>query len=189
MAPRTRSDETRTRILDSAAEAFRRRGYAATGIDAVMAGAGLTHGGFYAHFSSKAELAAATIAHGSGRNELFLTVAHLRGRELIESAIDVYLSRWHREHPECGCTIPTLGAELPRLDAGLGAAMGGPVRTLSGLLAENLPPPAETATARARALLALLVGGVVTARTLPDDAADAWLASCREAARRIAGLP
>lgn len=184
-----RSDETRNRILDSAAEAFRRRGYAATGVDAVMAGAGLTHGGFYAHFSSKAELATAAIAHGSGRNELFLKVAHLRGRELIEGTIANYLSRWHRDHPECGCTIPTLGAELPRLDADLGAAMGGPVRTLSGFLAENLPPPAETATTRAQALLALLVGGVVTARTLPDDAADEWLASCRDAALRLTGFP
>lgn len=184
-----RSDETRVRILDSAAEAFRRRGYAATGVDAVMAGAGLTHGGFYAHFSSKAELLTAAIAHGAGRNELFLKVANLRGQELIEATIEHYLSRWHRDHPERGCTIPTLGAELPRLDADLGAAMGGPVRTLSGFLAGNLPPPAGTAPARAEALLSLLVGGVVTARTLPDDAADAWLASCRGAARRIAGLP
>ena len=52
---------TRRRILDSAARVFRRVGYEAAGIDEIMAGAGLTRGGFYAHFASKAELFEAVI--------------------------------------------------------------------------------------------------------------------------------
>lgn len=182
-----RSAETRARIVEAASTAFRAHGYHATGVDAVMAQAGLTHGGFYAHFSSKAELLRATVEAGRG-NQLFARVADLRGRAFLAAAIDEYLSPWHRDHPEAGCLIPTLGAELPRLDPGLGGTVGGPVRGLAGRLAEALPPPADSAPARAAALLALLVGGVVTARTLAVADSDRWLADCRTTARRLAGL-
>lgn len=188
MPPISRSAATRERILDAAAAAFRAHGYAATGVDAVMAAAGLTHGGFYAHFASKRELARATIAHGGG-NELFRRVADLHGSAFIEAAIAEYLSRWHVEHPERGCLIPTLGAELPRLDPELGEVMDGPVRGLGARLAQELPPPEASRSARSQALLALLVGGVVTARTLPANAVEDWLANCRRSARAIAGLP
>jgi TetR/AcrR family transcriptional repressor of nem operon len=190
--PRTaRRAETRARIIAAAAAAFRGHGYAATGVDAVMADAGLTHGGFYAHFRSKADLLSATLGAGDGPhvpNPLFAKVAHLTGVAFIEGAIVHYLSRWHRDHPEAGCPIPTLGAELPRLDAALGRAMGPPVQRLGALLEAAMPPPADSAAARARALLSLLVGGVITARALPAAQADAWLESCRVAARGLAGL-
>jgi TetR/AcrR family transcriptional repressor of nem operon len=192
MTAATKRMQTRERILASATAAFRGRGFAATGVDAVMGGAGLTHGGFYAHFRSKDELLAATLAVEAvdpARNRLFGKVAHLRGDALIAATITHYLSMWHRDHPECGCSIPTLGAELPRYDRRLGAAMASPVQRLAAFLQGNLPGPAATAPARAAALLALMVGGVTTARTLPPRAARAWLSSCRHAARRIAGLP
>lgn len=189
MVTSQRRAATRARILDAAAAAFRAHGYAATGVDAVMAAAGLTHGGFYAHFASKRELLAATITHTTAGNQLFQRVAELHGEDFVTTAITAYLSRWHRDHPEEGCMIPTLGAELPRLDADMGAAMGRPVQGLCARLAAELPAPAETRQERAQALIALLVGGVVTARTLPDDDADSWLANCRRAAGRLAGLP
>jgi TetR/AcrR family transcriptional repressor of nem operon len=184
--------DTRERILAAATAAFRGRGFAASGVDAVMGEAGLTHGGFYAHFRSKDELLAATLASEAvdpARNRLFGKVAHLRGDALIAATITHYLSMWHRDHPESGCSIPTLGAELPRYDRRLGAAMASPVQRLCAFLQANLPGPAASAAARAPALLALLVGGVTTARTLPPRAARAWLSSCRHAARQVAGLP
>lgn len=187
MPTTARSAATRERIIDAAAAAFRAQGYAATGVDAIMAAAGLTHGGFYAHFASKRELLAAAIAHAAG-NPLFASVADLHGADFVAAAIAAYLSRHHRDHPGEGCPIPTLGAELPRLDPALGAAIGRPVHGLCARIAAELPGPDATRHERAQALIALLVGGVVTARTLPDDAADAWLASCRRAAGRLAGL-
>jgi len=182
---RHHGSQTRERILDAASQAFRETGVTATGIDAVMARAGLTHGGFYAHFSSKAELVQATLsatAENQARNHVFAEVAHLRGRELLTASIDTYLSVWHRDHPGHGCSIPTLGAELPRLGSALAGSMAQPVRGLVAFLAENFPPPRGTARERAQAFVALLVGGVVTSRTLPDDQAVEWLASCRRAA-------
>lgn len=179
--------ETRERIVAAASGAFRRHGYAATGVDAVMAEAGLTHGGFYAHFASKRDLLQAAVAYAPG-NRLYQQVAHLHGEAFLAAAITRYLSRHHRDHPEEGCPIPTLGAELPRLEPELGACMGGPVQGLHRRLAEALPAPEETRAARAAAVLAVLVGGVLCARTLPDTSADAWLADCRRQARLIAGL-
>lgn len=192
MSRQPRSAATRERILTAASAAFRGNGFTATGVDAVMSDAGLTHGGFYAHFSSKADLLTAVIAHSTENpscNALFSRVAHLQGIAFVEAAIAEYLSRWHRDNPADGCTIPTLGAELPRISADLGAAMGRPVLGLNTRLRNALPPPEDTVDARAAALLSLMVGGVITARTLPDSQADAWLASCRESARRVAGLP
>lgn len=186
--PRRSSAETRARIVAAAAAAFRRHGYAATGVDAVMADAGLTHGGFYAHFASKRALLQAALAHAPG-NRIYQQVAHLQGAAFLAAAIDAYLSRRHRDHPDEGCPIPTLGAELPRLDPGLGDGLGAAVQGLRRRLAAALPEPAATREARAAALLALLVGGVVCARTLPDAIADAWLADCRRRARDLAGLP
>lgn len=187
MPVQRRSQESRERIVAAASAAFRRDGYAATGVDRVMSDAGLTHGGFYAHFASKRDLLQAAIGHTAG-NQLFQRVAHLQGEDFIGASITEYLSMWHRDHPACGCPLPTLGAELPRLDAGLGDMMGGPLQRLAERIRQELPTPDGTRQARAAALLALLVGGVITARTLPDAAASVWLANCRLAARCLAGL-
>src|ERR1700686_1789203 len=54
----------RQTILDAAGTLFREHGFAGTGVDDIMKRAGLTHGGFYGHFGSKADLAAETCARG-----------------------------------------------------------------------------------------------------------------------------
>ena len=183
-------EQTRLRILDAAAAAFRGRGFAATGVDAVMSAAGLTHGGFYAHFTCKAELLRAAVQHSARpeANAMLSAVAGLTGEELIATTIERYLSLAHRDHPETGCLLPTIAAEVPRYDAGLTATVSGSFPGLAGMLARHLPGSAETAGARARALVALMVGGVVAARALPLAEARVWLASCRAAARNLAGL-
>ncbi len=185
-----RRTSTRTRILDAAAHAFRANGYAATGVDAVMAAAGLTHGGFYAHFRSKAAMLAATMLHL--RQPRFLPVVTaidcLAGSALVAAAIDCYLTKRHRDHPGDGCPIPTLGAELPRLAAGPVDATAPHIQGFVRLLAPHLPGAASARDERAQALVALLVGGIVTARNLPDREAGPWLDACRRAARQIAGI-
>ncbi len=182
---------SRARILDAAAAAFRGRGYAATGVDAVMAAAGLTHGGFYAHFPSKGDLLRAAVAHSTrpGGNAMLDAVAGLSGEAFIATTIARYLSMAHRDHPETGCPLPTIAAEVPRLEAGLTPAVSAPLSGLAQLIRRHLPGPADTAPARAQALVALLVGGVVTARALPAAQARPWLAACRRSARDLAGLP
>jgi TetR/AcrR family transcriptional repressor of nem operon len=190
MTASDRRTVSRTRILEAAAHAFRANGYAATGVDAVMSAAGLTHGGFYAHFRSKAAMLAATMHHLRQPRHLpvVTAIAGLAGRALVAAAIDCYLTKRHRDHPEDGCPIPTLGAELPRLADGPVNAAAPHVQGFVRLLAPHLPGDDAGRDERAQALVALLVGGIVTARTLPDRQAGPWLESCRRAARRLAGI-
>lgn len=186
-----RRSATRTRILDAAARAFRAHGYAATGVDAVMSAAGMTHGGFYAHFRSKAAMLTATMLHL--RQPRYLPVVKaisgLSGSALVAAAIDCYLTRRHRDDPENGCPIPTLGAELPRLADGPVNAAAPHVQGFVRLLAPHLPGDEAGRAGRAQALVALLVGAIVTARNLPARQVGPWLEACRLAARQLAGLP
>ncbi len=103
-------EKTRARILESAATAFRRQGYHATGVDKVMEQAGLTAGGFYAHFPSKDALLAEALehyaAHASGKLEVGLEDAS--ELERARAIVDRYLTASHRGHPERGCPIPSL---------------------------------------------------------------------------------
>jgi TetR/AcrR family transcriptional repressor of nem operon len=181
---------TRTRILDAAAQAFRANGYAATGVDAVMSAAGMTHGGFYAHFRSKAAMLAATMLHLRQPRYLPVVTAidGLTGSALVAAAIDCYLAKRHRDHPEDGCPIPTLGAELPRLAHGPANAAAPHIQGFVRLLAPHLPGDEAGRDERAQALVALLVGAIVTARALPERQAGPWLDACRRAARSIAGI-
>jgi len=179
-----RKAQTRERILAAAGELFRGHGIDAVGVDAVMHAAGLTHGGFYAHFASKealvAEVAAAALARSAARWE--------RAAESEEPAaalawiVGNYLDAAHVAAPERGCVLATLGPEVARRAAAR-PAMTASIRRMLDALARCLP-----ARRRQGALEALcgMVGGVVLARLSDDPALGEELLA---AARRVAGLP
>src|SRR3954466_8005722 len=103
--PPAHKEATRRRILDAASQAFRERGVAETGVDEVMRRAGLTHGGFYAHFSDKTELVAEACAAAFAAaipnldRIAALPTPTARARLLIDS----YLSAHHRDNRGSGC--------------------------------------------------------------------------------------
>lgn len=108
--------ETKRKILDSAAALFRRHGVAATGIDAIMSGAGLTAGGFYAHFDSKERLLAECLREAFEESWRNLT-GGLKGRPSGEKRARMlkrYLSSKHRDLAARGCPLVGIGAELAR---------------------------------------------------------------------------
>lgn len=107
---------TRARIEAVASARFRREGIDAVGVASLMETAGLTHGGFYAHFKSKDALIAAAIAIGFGQ-----TTERLRERMARHPALPravafmgAYLNERHRDHPETGCAAATLAVEIGR---------------------------------------------------------------------------
>src|SRR5947207_10236932 len=111
----THKTETRERILHAAASAFRAEGVAAIGVGDVMGRAGLTHGGFYAHFSSKEQLVAEALRHASGQTtRRFDETAEAGGADALRAVIDRYLNAAHVAHPEWGCVIAALGPEAAR---------------------------------------------------------------------------
>ena len=81
--------ESKERILNVASRLFKKHGYAATGIDLIMAEAGLTAGGFYAHFKSKTDLLEQAIEHSLKHSRQLLTrdTEHLGGEEKIKTRL------------------------------------------------------------------------------------------------------
>ena len=111
-----RKAETRERILAAAGALFRSHGIDAVGVDAIMHQAGLTHGGFYAHFASKealvAEVSAASLARSAARWERISQEAD--PATALARIVDSYLDPAHVAAVEHGCVLATLGPEMAR---------------------------------------------------------------------------
>ena len=108
----------REKIVNAAGEGFRARGIDGIGIDELMKTAGMTHGGFYNHFSSKEDLALEVLHQGftDSLNELAaIREAHPHSAEAaLRDLIDGYLATLHRDHPEAGCASAALVTDAGR---------------------------------------------------------------------------
>lgn len=169
-----RKAATHARIVETAASAFRSHGVAGIGVADLMKSAGLTHGGFYAHFPSKAHLVAEAAETASMQSFATLqqAVAKRRpGRSGLTALLRAYLSRAHLESPEEGCLLAALGSELPRESPEVRAVATRRIEALLELIEQQLPEP-EDAARRDRALATLsgLVGALIIARTVDDPA-------------------
>ena len=111
--------KTRERVLKAAAKAIRAEGPHKIGVAAVMAEAGLTHGGFYAHFESKDDFVAAAIGQMflEGRTRLDRAMEGRGPAEGLANYVGFYLSGGHRDTWTSGCPLPFLSADAPRLPA------------------------------------------------------------------------
>jgi TetR/AcrR family transcriptional repressor of nem operon len=181
-APQHKS-ETRRRIVASAARLFRAHGLDGVSVADVMAEAGLTHGGFYAHFASKDDLVAESLREGRGVSAAKLREAALRAPpgEGLAAAVGAYLSRGHRARRDQGCILAALGPEAGRDSPAARRALAQRSRDLAGALLPYLPDGSEAEREdTARAVTACLVGGLVLSR-LEDDGPDGerMLAACR----------
>src|SRR5215831_13993866 len=114
--PQDHKRRTRRKIVAAAATAFREGGISGVRVEDVMARAGLTHGGFYAHFDSKDDLLRAALQHASEQTVEMLSkpIADVRGEDRLRTVIDAYLSPAHAAHPEAGCPLASLGPEVAR---------------------------------------------------------------------------
>ena len=170
--------QTHQRIVKEAAARFRKDGIGATGLQPLMKALGLTHGGFYAHFKSKDDLVETALRSAS--EEMGTLVADkFAGAKPLESFIDMYLSDAHRNHPERGCPLPTMAAELgqrgqpsPSVDSA--------VQHRVALMAQALGGD-EDAQQQSLVMLSTLIGALVLSRSVEDqDFAGRILASARE---------
>jgi TetR/AcrR family transcriptional regulator, transcriptional repressor for nem operon len=182
--PKDQKLKTRERILDAAATVFRRQGFNGGGVDAVMREAGLTAGAFYAHFPSKDALFAETIVHALRKSTIY-TGQHLdglSGAEWVAAAVGRYLSAQHRERAESGCPLPPLLSEVARGPAEAKAGFESELKAAAELISGHLPNPGDNAFA----VLALMVGGMVLARGVADQAlSDRILAACRNVVAEV----
>ena len=152
---------TRERLLATTGALVKKKGFSATGVDGLMAAAGLTSGAFYSHFRSKSELLEAIIANELKRSgELFSN----KSLEQTLTAIEGYLSQAHIAHPGSGCAVPALAAEIARADEATQQVFEQGIVALK----ENIRKLVKD-DATAWAVIAQLVGAVMVARGLPSE--------------------
>lgn len=170
--------QSRERILASAAKLFTRQGFDHVGINEVMTDAGMTRGAFYAHFSSKAELYAESIGTAA-------RAAHSRAREAMNDEFDLdtvvrgYLSEAHRSGEQINCPLALLITDIGQRDDKVLEAYTRVFRGFVGLIDEN-GAEGEAISQEALQKAVLMVGGLAISRALNDDAlAEQLLDACR----------
>ncbi|AMG35744.1 TetR/AcrR family transcriptional regulator [Achromobacter xylosoxidans] len=181
--PASRKEQSHERIVDAAARAIRRVGYAGVGVADVMKEAGLTHGGFYAHFPSRDAMLVAAMerAGRDGAARMTQSIARRRaeGASPLRALVEGYLSETHLASCEGGCPISALASEMPRQSPEVREMSASRVQGLVEVVGRALP--ADAAPQAAMAITSNLVGAIQLARALGDNAQGrAMLAAARE---------
>jgi TetR/AcrR family transcriptional regulator, transcriptional repressor for nem operon len=163
--------DTREKILESARRLFNRDGYSGVSIDEIMTEAGLTHGGFYRHFSGKDELYAAAVrqflckktpaAWQKQREPTAVTKSH------AQRVVDAYFSLQHFDDHDGCCPLLATASDVERRGETAKAAYQEVVEQMVKVFEDHLKGP--RAHERALALVALCVGGMVLARNVRDS--------------------
>src|SRR5215470_885104 len=164
--------ETRGRILRAAGRLFRENGYDGVGVDAVMSEAGLTAGGFYAHFPSKEALFSEVIAGVLAERNASLAeqLKDVEGLDWLSTLVKIYLSRTHRDLVGEGCPLPTLTPDVIRSGESTRENYEDQLRQYLEAIEAQMPEGSQPSQDRALALIAQCVGGLMIARAVKDEA-------------------
>ena len=176
---------TRDKIIHKAAQLFRRHGYDGIGIDDIMNAAGLTRGGFYGYFASKADLFVEVMLGEHDFNKRMRAREGNTPSELNEAALGVvagYLNPDNKTRVGRGCTMASLSVDIARSNAPARQAFTAKVKALAREFDRGIKDP-EVEDPRSLAAIALCVGGLVLARATNDTAfSDKILAASEKAA-------
>ena len=168
----TRKQQTHDRILDTAARVLRDTGFYGVGVADIMKKAGLTHGGFYAHFASREALLAEALERAGQDSQLRLkksiAAGEAKGMSRFQALVESYLSDRHLKAPEAGCPVAALASEMPRQAEAVREAAARRVSSLVARVHDCLPPGHDADTAAVVA--SQLAGALQLARTLGDNA-------------------
>src|ERR1700761_1441565 len=177
--------ETHARIVKRASVKLREKGAHGIGVADLMKEAGLTHGGFYAHFDSREALVIEAFAHAMDRStERWRKLAdETPADKRMAAIVDSYLTPAHRDDPGHGCAIPTLGAEIARESPKTRKAFAAKLEQMIDALADQIPDvPPKAARKQAIAILGTLMGTLVMARVAGNgEFSDEILNAGREA--------
>jgi TetR/AcrR family transcriptional repressor of nem operon len=185
--------ETHARIIKRASVRLREKGAHGIGVADLMKDAGLTHGGFYAHFDSREALVIEAFAYAMDRSTE-------RWRELVQqmppekrlpAIVNSYLTKVHRDDPGHGCAVPSLGAEIARESPKTRKAFLAKLEQMMDMLAEQIPGvPRKLARKQAMATVATMMGTMVLARIAGSgEFSDEILAAGRDVVLERANAP
>jgi TetR/AcrR family transcriptional repressor of nem operon len=177
--------ETHARIVKKASVRLREKGAHGIGVADLMKEAGLTHGGFYAHFDSREALVIEAFNYAMDRaTERWREVAaEVPPDKRLSTIIESYLTPVHRDDPGHGCAVPTLGAEIARESPKTRRAFATKLEQMIDMMADQiLDVPRKTARKQAVATLATMMGTMVLSRIAGSgEFSDEILGAGREA--------
>jgi AcrR family transcriptional regulator len=183
---------TRRKIIDSARRLFNRYGFDNVSLAQIMADAGLTHGGFYSYFDSKSDLYAEVLGcfftDPNWKNCWEGVHVDLAAADAVPQIIRAYLSRQHFDDVENSCPMVALPSYVARSNKSAKNAFENVFRAMVTLLEKGVRSGRQARRARAQAVAALCVGGMVVARATVDRSyADELRDSCMIVALDLAG--
>jgi len=159
-------------IIDSARKLFNRHGFESVSIQQIMAGAGLTHGGFYSYFDSKSDLYAEVL------NCFFIdpnwkscwegVKVDLSSADVGPQVVRAYLSRQHFENVEDSCPMVALPTDVARSGKSARSAFETVFRSMVSVLERSLLQNGRPRRATAQGIASICIGGMVVARALVD---------------------
>jgi TetR/AcrR family transcriptional repressor of nem operon len=160
-------NETHARIVRKTSVRLREKGAHGIGVADLMKEAGLTHGGFYAHFDSREALVIEAFNYAMDRStDRWRKMAEQTPPEKRFAAIvESYLTTIHRDDPGHGCTVPTLGPEIAREGPKARRAFAAKLDEMIEMMADQVPElPRKAARAQAIAALSTMAGALVLSR-------------------------
>jgi TetR/AcrR family transcriptional repressor of nem operon len=161
--------QTHSRIVENASYGLRQKGVEGLSVVDLMKLAGLTHGGFYNHFASRAALVGEAIAFAMDQvTERWKKLANGKANgERFEALIADYLSPRHRDNPKHGCALPALAADVARSSPSERRAFAFKLEKMIDAFVELLPDEApQQARQIATGALATMVGSIVLSRAV-----------------------
>jgi TetR/AcrR family transcriptional regulator, transcriptional repressor for nem operon len=185
-------EQIRKKIIDSARRLFNRKGFNCVSITEIMQGAGLTHGGFYSYFQGKSDLYREAMncffTDPEWKNCWEGVHVDLSSTDVGAQVVKAYLSQQHFEDVENSCPMVALPTDVARSNEAARQAFETVFRAMVSVLERSLHGIKTKGVARAQAIAALSIGGMVVARALDDRAhADQLRSSCLQVALELGG--
>ena len=190
--PKGHRSEVRKKIVQSARQLFNRHGFNGVSLQQIMAGAGLTHGGFYSYFASKSDLYVEVLGcfftDPEWKNCWDGVDVDLSSGDVGPQVVRAYLSRQHFEDVENSCPMTALPTDVARSSVRAKRAFETVFRAMVSVLERSSPTSAVPRRERAQAMAALCVGGMVVARAIADRGyADELRDACMHLALELGG--
>jgi TetR/AcrR family transcriptional regulator, transcriptional repressor for nem operon len=179
-------------IVDSARRLFNRYGFENVSLQQIMAGAGLTHGGFYSYFKSKSDLYTEVLGcfftDPDWKNCWEGVHVDLSSTEVGPQVVRAYLSRQHYDDVENSCPMVALPTDVARSNATARRAFETVFRAMVSVLERSLCDKNRRRRVRAQSIAAMCIGGMIVARTMVDRTlADELREGCQKMAYELGG--
>jgi AcrR family transcriptional regulator len=177
--------KTRKRIVDAAKRMFKLHGYNGVGVNRIMGEAGLTHGGFYAHFSGKEELFAEVVRWFGPSDKMHKRALPEKciAEDNLKAFVRSYLSEVHMNDVIEGCPLASLTMEVSRAGPVVRQSYTHALRDAVTRFRRQMTQRETNTEAAAYSTLALCIGGLALARAVDsNETAGVILKACEEAA-------